>query len=47
MIARTDFSGNIAQGIPNPHYHLYQYGPGLSPKGFEYGKHIGGVYKPW
>ena len=45
LIARTDYNaGNIAQGIPDVHYHLYEWGPGKTP--YEYGSHIKGEYKP-
>jgi len=46
MIARTDYnSGNISKGIPNTHYHLYDWTKyGQNP--YEYGKHILGEYQP-
>ena len=45
MIARTDYNaGNVAQGIPSTHYHLYEYGPGITAH--EYSSHVEGVYKP-
>lgn len=45
LVARTDYNaGNIAQNIPDIHYHLYEWGPGKIP--YEYGSHLKGVYKP-
>jgi hypothetical protein len=46
IIARTDFNaGNISQGIPDTHYHLYDWAKyGQNP--YEYGKHILGEYQP-
>ena len=45
LIARTDYNaGNIAQGILDTHYHLYEWGPGKTP--YEYGSHIGGEFIP-
>ena len=44
IIGRTDYNaGNIAQGIPNIHYHTYEWGPGKLP--LETGSHIEGEYK--
>ncbi len=44
-IARTDFNaGNKTQGIPDTHYHTYEWGPGKTP--LETGSHIPGEYKP-
>ena len=45
LIARTDYNaGNIAQGIPETHYHLYEWGPGKLP--YEIGQHIKGEFMP-
>ncbi|MFC5404400.1 RHS repeat-associated core domain-containing protein [Cohnella soli] len=45
LIARTGYNaGNKAQGIPDTHYHTYQWGPGKTP--YESGSHIEGEYKP-
>ena len=45
LIGRTDYNaGNKAQGIPDTHYHTYEWGPGKTP--FESGSHIEGEYKP-
>ncbi len=45
LIARTDYNaGNIAQKIPDVHYHLYEWGAGKTP--YEYGSHIEGEYMP-
>ena len=45
LIARTDYNaGNVAQGIPDTHYHLYKWGPGMSP--YAIANHIEGVYMP-
>lgn len=39
LIARTDYNaGNVAQGIPDTHYHLYEWGPGKTL--CEFGSHI-------
>ncbi|MDQ2087482.1 hypothetical protein RBH29_13705, partial [Herbivorax sp. ANBcel31] len=46
LIARTDYNaGNKAAGIPNTHYHIYEWGPGKTP--FESGSHIEGEFLPW
>ncbi|MDR6821160.1 hypothetical protein J2X76_006366 [Neorhizobium sp. 2083] len=43
QIGRTDYNaGNKAQGIPDIHYHTYEWGPGKTP--LETGKHIPGEY---
>ena len=45
QIGRTDYNaGNNTQGIPDTHYHTYQYGPGMN--GMETGSHIPGVFNP-
>ena len=45
LIARTDYNaGNTVAGIPDTHYHLYTYGPGLN--GYECGSHIPGEFIP-
>ena len=44
QVGRTDFNaGNKAQGIPDTHYHTYEYGPG-TPGGMETGSHLPGEY---
>lgn len=46
LIARTDYNaGNKAEGIPDVHYHLYEYKAG-SVDGQEIAAHIPGEYKP-
>ena len=46
LIGRTDYNaGNASQGIPDVHYHTYEYGPGYE-SGFESGAHIPGEYQP-
>ena len=43
LVARTDYnSGNVAQGIPSVHHHLYEWGPGKTP--FEYASHMEGEF---
>jgi YD repeat-containing protein len=43
LIGRTDFNaGNITQGIPDIHYHLYEWGAGKTP--LEIGSHIPGEF---
>jgi hypothetical protein len=43
LIARTDFNaGNAAAGIPDIHFHTYEWGPGMTP--LETGSHIPGVW---
>ena len=45
IVARTDYNaGNLAQGIPSTHYHLYEWGTGTVAH--PYANHIEGVYKP-
>lgn len=45
LIARTDYNaGNKTQGIPDIHYHLYEWGSGKNP--LQIGGHIEGEYKP-
>lgn len=45
LIARTDYNaGNKTQGIPDIHYHLYEWGPGKNP--LQIDGHIEGEYKP-
>jgi len=45
IIARTDYNaGNVAQGIPSTHYHLYEYGLGIIAH--ECSSHVEGIYKP-
>ena len=45
LVGRTDYNaGNKAAGIPDTHYHTYEWGPGKTP--YESGSHIGGEYKP-
>jgi len=45
LVGRTDYNaGNKAAGIPDTHYHTYEWGPGKTP--LESGSHIEGVYKP-
>ena len=47
LIGRTDYNaGNAAQGIPDIHYHTYEYGPGYGNNGMETGSHIPGEYQP-
>ncbi|MDQ6946006.1 MAG: hypothetical protein M3256_06965 [Actinomycetota bacterium] len=47
LIGRTDYNaGNAAQGIPDVHYHTYEYGPGYGNTGMETGSHIPGEYQP-
>lgn len=42
MIGRTDYNaGNVAHGIPDIHYHLYEYNAEF-PFGREIGSHIPG-----
>ena len=46
LIGRTDYNaGNITEGIPDIHYHSYEWGLGKLP--LENGNHIEGEYKPW
>lgn len=46
LFTRTDYNaGNVASGIPNTHYHLYEWGPGKTPLQVE--GHIEGEYIPW
>ncbi|HED34660.1 MAG TPA: hypothetical protein ENJ08_10685, partial [Gammaproteobacteria bacterium] len=43
--ARTDYNaGNKAQGIPDTHHHIYEWGAGKTP--MEIGSHLPGEYKP-
>ena len=45
LVGRTDYNaGNKAAGIPDTHYHTYEWGPGKTP--YESGSHIKGEYKP-
>jgi RHS repeat-associated protein len=45
QIGRTDFNaGDPTQGIPDIHYHTYEYGPGYGPQGAETGSHIPGIF---
>lgn len=45
LFARTDFNaGNKAAGIDDIHHHLYEWGPGKTPKPI--GDHIPGPYQP-
>ncbi|WP_348643940.1 RHS repeat domain-containing protein [Phyllobacterium myrsinacearum] len=45
LIGRTDYNaGNKAKGIPDTHYHTYEWGPGKTP--YPSGNHIPGEYKP-
>lgn len=46
LFTRTDYNaGNVASGIPNTHYHLYEWGLGKTPLQIE--GHIEGEYIPW
>jgi len=43
LIGRTDYNaGNVAAGIPDIHYHTYQWGPGMTP--LETESHIPGEF---
>ena len=45
LIARTDYNaGNMSTGIPDVHYHLYEWTNGK--QGHPYANHIKGEYKP-
>ena len=45
LVGRTDYNaGNKTAGIPDTHYHTYEWGPGKNP--YESGSHIKGEYKP-
>jgi hypothetical protein len=45
LTARTDFNaGNNAAGIPDIHYHTYEWGPGKTPS--PTGDHLPGEYQP-
>ena len=45
IVARTDYNaGNIAQGIPEVHYHVYRWGVGEIAR--EIAKHVPGEYFP-
>jgi hypothetical protein len=45
-IGRTDFNaGNNTAGIPDPHYHVYEYNAKY-PLGYEAQSHVPGEYKP-
>ena len=45
LIARTDFNaGNISDGIPSVHHHLFRWGPGMTPH--EFASHIPGPFIP-
>lgn len=42
---RTDYNaGNRTQGIPDTHYHVYEWGPGKTPKPIR--DHVAGEYQP-
>ena len=45
LVGRTDYNaGNRAQGIPETHYHTYEWGRGKTP--YESGSHLPGEYIP-
>lgn len=45
LTGRTEYNaGNKTAGIPDTHYHTYEWGPEKSP--LESGSHIPGEYKP-
>jgi len=46
LLARTDYNaGNIAAGILDTHYHVYEWGPGKLPLEIE--SHVEGIFKLW
>jgi YD repeat-containing protein len=46
LIGRTDYNaGNLAQGIPDTHYHVYDWSDPGQP-GHEILAHVPGVFKP-